>query len=89
MVIYDHLGNLITITLLADFFPEVNVKRAVFNINTDNRRIINKVHKTRTRLFGGHKPLKWTIMLIPIFFKSNFLPISFTLEEFTSSPFLP
>ena len=50
MVIYDHLGNLITRTLLAEFFPEVNVKRAVFNINTSNFRLLNKVHKNQDKV---------------------------------------
>ena len=66
MVIYDHLGNLVANTLLSDLVPEYNVKRAVLNSNTGDRWIINKVHKIRTRLFGGHRPLKLAIMLIPI-----------------------
>ena len=72
MFIYDHLENLVTKTSMADLVPEENLKRAVFNINIGNLRIINKVHKIRTRLFGGHRPLNWTIMLIPIVLEPTF-----------------
>ena len=47
MVTYDHLGNLVTMTLLADLVPEENLKRAVFNINTGDRRINIKLHKNQ------------------------------------------
>ena len=72
MVIYDHLGNLVANTLLSDLVPEYNVKRAVLNSNTGDRWIINKVHKIRTRLFGGHQPLKWTVILIPMVLEQTF-----------------
>ena len=45
MVVYDHLGNLVKNNLLAYLVPEGNLKKAVFNINTGDRRIINKLHK--------------------------------------------
>ena len=38
VVIYDHLGNLVTKSLLEDLVPEENVKMAVFNINTGDCR---------------------------------------------------
>ena len=47
MVIYYHLGNLVTKNLLADVFPEENVKRVVFSINIGDRRITNKEHKNQ------------------------------------------
>ena len=50
MVIYDHIGNLVTKTWLADLVPDENVKRAVFNINIGDRRIINKVHKNKDKV---------------------------------------
>ena len=50
MVIYDHLGNLVTKYWLVDLVYEENVKRAVFNINTCGRRINNKVHKNQYRV---------------------------------------
>ena len=49
-VIYDHLGNLVTKTRLADLVPKEYVKRAVFNINTGDHRIINKLHKNQDRV---------------------------------------
>ena len=50
MVIYDHLGNLVTNTWLADLIPEENLKRAVFNINTGNHLVINKLHKNKDKV---------------------------------------
>ena len=50
VVIYDHLGNLVTNTLLADLFPEENLNREVFNINTGDRLIINRVHKNQDKV---------------------------------------
>ena len=44
VVIYDHLGNLVTKNWLTDLLPEENVKRVVFKINTGNCRIIIKVN---------------------------------------------
>ena len=50
VVIYDHLGNLITKTLLAYPIPEGKVKRVAFNTNTGNRQIINKLHKNQDKI---------------------------------------
>ena len=50
MVICDQLGKLVTKNRLADLVPEENLKRAIFNINTGNRRIINKVHKNQDKV---------------------------------------
>ena len=50
MVIYDHLGNLVTKTFLSYLFPEENSNRVVFNINTGDLRIINKVHKNQDKV---------------------------------------
>ena len=47
VVTYDHLGNLVTMTLLADLVPEENLKRAVFNINTGDRQINIILHKNQ------------------------------------------
>ena len=47
MVIYNHLENLVTNTLLAYSVSEENVKRVVFTINTVDCLIINKVHKNQ------------------------------------------
>ena len=43
--IYNHLGNLITKYYLTDLVLEENVNRVVFNINTGNHWLINKVRK--------------------------------------------
>ena len=50
MVIYDNLYILVTKTRQAYLVPEENLKRAVFNINTGDRRIINKVHKNQDKV---------------------------------------
>ena len=50
VVIYDHLGNLVTNTWLAGLVPEENVNRALFNINIGNSLIINKVHKNKDKV---------------------------------------
>ena len=50
MVIYDHLGNLVTKISLADPVPEENLKKALFNINTGNLWIINKVHENQDKV---------------------------------------
>ena len=47
VVIYDHLGNLVTKNRPQDLVPEENVKREVININTGYHRIINKIHKNK------------------------------------------
>ena len=44
VVIYDHIRNLVTNTLVADLLPEENLKIALFNINKGNHSIINKGH---------------------------------------------
>ena len=89
VVIYDRLRNLVTKTWLADLFPKENVKRVVFNINTGDRRIINKVHKYQYKVI-------WRASATEIYnhadihcFGANFRPISVTSEECTVSPFLP
>ena len=50
VVIYDHLGNLVTKTLLADLFPEDILKTSVFNINAYDCQIINKVQKNQDKV---------------------------------------
>ena len=88
MVVYDHLGDLVTNTLLLYLVPEEILKRAVFNINTGDRRIINKVHQKHDKFIwralatemGNHSDTHC--------FGANFRPISFTSEEFTVTPFL-
>ena len=50
VVIYDHLGKLFTKTWLEELFPEENLKRAVFNINTGDRQIINKICKNKDKV---------------------------------------
>ena len=50
VVIYDHLGNLLTNNLLADLVLEKNLNRMIFNIITGDRWIINKVHKNQDKV---------------------------------------
>ena len=50
VVIYDHIGNLVTKTLLSDLVPEGNLKRAVSNLNTGDRRKINKAHNNQDKV---------------------------------------
>ena len=78
VVIYDHLGNLVTKTWLADLVPEENLKRAVFNINTGERRIINKVHKNKDKVICRASDTEMDNHSDTNFLGSNFWPISFT-----------
>ena len=80
MVIYDHLGNLVTKTLIADLFPEENLKRAVFNINTGERRIINKLHKDQYKVIWRASATEMDNHADTHCFGANFRPISFILE---------
>ena len=89
VVIYGRLGNLATKDLLADLFPEENIKRAVFNINTGDRRIINKVHKNQDKVIWRELATEMDNHSDTHCFGANFRPISFTSEEFNVSPFLP
>ena len=89
MVIYDHLGDLVTNNLLACLIPEENVKRAVFNINMGDHRIINKVHKNNYKVIWRASATEMDSQDDTHCFGSNFRPISFTLEEYNVSPFLP
>ena len=50
VVIYDHLWNLVTNSLLADLLPKENIKKAVFNINSGGRPTIIKVHKNQYKV---------------------------------------
>ena len=89
MVIYDDLWNLVTRNLLAYLFPEENVNRAVFNINTGNLQIINKVHTNQDKVIWRASATEMDNHADTHCFGANFRPISFTLEECTVSPFLP
>ena len=89
MVIYDHLWNLVTRNLLAYLFPEENVNRAVFNINTGNLQIINKVHTNQDKVIWRASATEMDNHADTHCFGANFRQISFTLEEYTVSPFLP
>ena len=81
MVIYYHLGNLLTMTLLSDLVPEENTKREVFNIDTGNRRIINKVHKNQDKVIWRASATETENRSDTHCFGSYFRPISFTSEE--------
>ena len=89
VVIYDHIGNLVTNTLLVHLVPEGNVNRAVFNINTCNRRIINKLQKNQNKIIWRASATEMDNFADTRCFGANFRPISFTLEECTMSLFLP
>ena len=89
MVIDDHLGNLVTKTRLADLRPEKILYRVVFNINTGERRIINKVHKNQNKVICRASANEMGNHADTHCFGSNFIPISFTSEECTVYPFLP
>ena len=83
MVIYDRLGSLITKTLLADLFLEVNVNRVVFNINTGNFQIVNKVHKIQDGVIWRASATEMNNHADTHYFEANSRPILLTLEECT------
>ena len=65
-----------------------NVKRAVFNINTGDHRIINKVHKNQDKVIWRASETEMENHADTHCFGANFRPLSFTSEECTVSPFL-
>ena len=65
------------------------MKRAVFNKNIGDRRIINKVHKNKDKFIWREPDTEMDNHSDTHYFGANFRPISFTSEECTVSPFLP
>ena len=75
MVIYYHLGNLFTNTLLLDLVPQENLKKAVFNTNTGDGGIINKVHKNQDKVIWRALATEMENHADTHFFGANFQPI--------------
>ena len=74
VVIYDHLGNPAKNTRLVDLIPEENLKRAVFNINTGDRRIINKLYKNQDKVIWRESATEMDNNTDTRCFGSNFRP---------------
>ena len=88
MVIYNRLGNHVSRFLLTDLLPDVNVNMTAFNINTSDRRFIDKLRRNKYKV-------NWRSSATEIdnhantYFWSNFSPISLTSDECTVYPLLP
>ena len=50
MVIYNRLGNHVSRFLLTDLLPDVNVNMTAFNINTSDRRFIDKLRRNKYKV---------------------------------------
>ena len=71
-----------------DFQTLYNVKRVVFNINTGDRQIINKVHKNQDKVILKVLATEMYNHADTHCFGANFKIISLTLEECTVSQFI-
>ena len=61
----------------------------VFNTNTGDRRIINKLHKNQDKVIWRESATEMENHADTHRFGSNFRPLSLTSEEFTVSPLYP
>ena len=81
VVIYDYLGKIVTKTGLADLVPEENIKRSVFNINTGNHWIINKIHKNQDEVIWRTSATEMDNQDDTHCFGANFRLILFNFES--------